>query len=539
MTQLELPPISFARYLELLKRRRWQVIPMSLAGLLIGAVVAFLIPRYYVARTSVTYFGRAVDTADLRDDKDPLQVAMNNANLDIPLMVPDALAATGVVGMDVDPDVALGLVHSYKFRTSVRIDTPRTGNSVGPTTVYIEFKDVDGQHSADFVNALRETWIEDNRSRLQEKAAEEVRKAKERVAAAQEAWDLKQADLRGYLRTHDIEPFDPDAKNSERVWLQERRTTLEGVIGDSKRMIAQLEARIEENNREIDALPETIEQRKKVEYDPVVQAEVARLAKELEYAKNSAKNAGPGNPGYNFHLRQVAQLEEQLKELVPGLDPAAGSVETVPHPIAETLREELRLLRKSLAAEQSTLAEAERELALLRQRVVDQAEAYTGFVQRNAELERLEAELKGAKEFAGQLETKYDRARFGDLFRIARADVPPTPTDPNIVVVALVGAVLGLGAAIGLVLLLDVLRSNFKTVDDVEYALRLPVLGTMSHLETDEERVEIVRHRRRIAIAAATFLVLSLSVVAVYYVDPNRLPIVVYDTLHMILGPGQ
>ena len=32
MTQLDLPQISFARYVDLLKRRSWQVIPVSPAS---------------------------------------------------------------------------------------------------------------------------------------------------------------------------------------------------------------------------------------------------------------------------------------------------------------------------------------------------------------------------------------------------------------------------------------------------------------------------------------------------------------------------
>ena len=43
MTQLDIPQISFARYLELLKRRRWQVIPVTVLGLVIGTAVAQLL----------------------------------------------------------------------------------------------------------------------------------------------------------------------------------------------------------------------------------------------------------------------------------------------------------------------------------------------------------------------------------------------------------------------------------------------------------------------------------------------------------------
>ena len=55
MTQIEVPQISLQRYVDLLKRRRWQVIPVSLLGLLVGGLVAFFIPRYYVADVTVDY----------------------------------------------------------------------------------------------------------------------------------------------------------------------------------------------------------------------------------------------------------------------------------------------------------------------------------------------------------------------------------------------------------------------------------------------------------------------------------------------------
>ena len=37
MTQVELPQLSLQRYVDLVKRRRWQLVPVSLLGLVIGA----------------------------------------------------------------------------------------------------------------------------------------------------------------------------------------------------------------------------------------------------------------------------------------------------------------------------------------------------------------------------------------------------------------------------------------------------------------------------------------------------------------------
>ena len=58
MSELDIPQISIARYLELLKRRWWSVIPVTVIGLIVGGVAAFLVPRYYVAETDFIFHSR-------------------------------------------------------------------------------------------------------------------------------------------------------------------------------------------------------------------------------------------------------------------------------------------------------------------------------------------------------------------------------------------------------------------------------------------------------------------------------------------------
>ena len=95
---------------------------------------------------------------------------------------------------------------------------------------------------------------------------------------------------------------------------------------------------------------------------------------------------------------------------------------------------------------------------------------------------------------------------------------------------------LGLGIAIGLILLLDVLQGTIKTLDDAERALPVPVLGGMSYIETEEQRAQTVSGRRRTVIAAAALLFSGVVVVTVYYVAPERLPPFARELLAMVLG---
>jgi len=71
------------------------------------------------------------------------------------------------------------------------------------------------------------------------------------------------------------------------------------------------------------------------------------------------------------------------------------------------------------------------------------------------------------------------------------------------------------------------------------FAHSVPVLGTMAYLETAEERRIVARHRRRVSLAAASFVVLSLSLVTVYYVAPMRLHPVVLQALALLLGASR
>lgn len=86
MTQLDLPQISLQRYLELLKRRRWQVVPASLLGLLLGGIVAFFIPRYYVAETMLQH-QMAPGMEAVRSKEDPFRTIVETAQITIPLAV--------------------------------------------------------------------------------------------------------------------------------------------------------------------------------------------------------------------------------------------------------------------------------------------------------------------------------------------------------------------------------------------------------------------------------------------------------------------
>jgi hypothetical protein len=242
----------------------------------------------------------------------------------------------------------------------------------------------------------------------------------------------------------------------------------------------------------------------------------------------------PGTERERQAKRHLAFAEEMLRTtLVTGVDPDG----LIANPKHTLLREQivkveadlalldagLELLERAVADEEKNLEDLRVGYGLLEKK---RAAIDAAYAERQAALDEIKKHEQILAKLTNQL----------PVTQPTRAVVPPRPTDPNILVVSLIGSVLGLAAAIGLILLLDLLQGSFKTADDVERGLPVPVLGGMSHLETAEEVLAARAGRRRVSVVAFGFVALVVVVVTIFYVDPTRLPPVVRDLLAMLLG---
>jgi hypothetical protein len=223
-------------------------------------------------------------------------------------------------------------------------------------------------------------------------------------------------------------------------------------------------------------------------------------------------------------LMLVLGIQRDAKGEMPNLEFGELALKLEANRATFTLRgKEVAALEARLAAQQAVQDALPEGMRQLKENLAKQGQASHEIREQFARLQAQEGILRAldARKPMQQLQP---------------AKPPPHPTDPNIVIVALIGAVLGLGVAIGLILLLDLLQGSFKTPEDVERGLGVPVLGGLSHLETEAERTTVARGRRRAAVAAFAFVALVVVVVTFYYVAPSRLPGVVRDLLRGLLG---
>ncbi|MCA8965093.1 MAG: hypothetical protein H6838_06730 [Planctomycetes bacterium] len=537
MTQLDLPQISLQRYVELLKRRRWQVVPASLLGLLLGGLIAFFIPRYYVANTQLWH--EMAPGQSVRSKEDPFRSIVESAKLTLPLAVDETVETLGwPEAMVTDPFVRSENVRAIRDRLSINDSNQRPDRDYAQISV--TYKDLDGDRCAALLNTLVTTWIDQRLAQYRQQAEQERGYAAEAFAQADKAYE-ELLDSKRYLEQE--YGLDPQTDALGQRQLQRERAAAHKALVDrlaQRRIdVATAEKQLAKLRNELDLT----DKRRPItpgapvggtDLEKTVRAVITLKQFDLVRQRETMRNFQDWTPSYKNAEKRIAELEAELALLGVTGDAADG---TEPNPRYAELEQEIRKLEGELLAMQTECEMLEKRVAEDAARLVRQAEGYALYQKRLSSLEDVKkkrdesSETLAAKDAAlGQLQNKRTIRQLG------KANPPPRPTDPNILIVALIGCVLGLGFAIGLILLLDVLQGSYKTIDEVERGLAVPVLGGMSHLETVEQQERTQRGRRRVTLFAAAFLCLCVVVVTVFYVDPTRLPSSVRDLLAMLLG---
>lgn len=533
MTQVELPQLSLQRYVDLVRRRRWQLVPISLLGLVVGAVVAFLIPKYYVAEASVEHQEVA---GEMERGENPFKRIVDSSQETIRLAAGKAMEALKW------PEAAIGdpsrrTLEEAKVRSRLVVIDSNAGDKTRTYAhIRILYKDTDAQRSADFANALVDTWIQGRVQKLRSSHQEQATRANADFAEWDRTYERylqEKQDLEVRFR---IRPdFDPRLQQEEMRRRQDTQRMLREQLRDRETKVAMHKADAERTRTELAATAERVapSQRELLEAART-RPELAPLLLQLQLSVAGLEAWKPGTRERTKQEREIARMRDTIfASMALDLD-ADGKIANPAHAAL------VKKLADAVAAGEQLVGEIERlqrDIAADTQEIEQLAEGYRLIESKRKDLDtaaQKRADAAARQQKQGQYLAALEQAL--PVQPLQRASPPPHPTDPNILVVALIGAVLGLGAAIGLILLLDLLQGTFKTAEDVERALGVQVLGAMSHMETDAERTFAVRSRRRAGVTAFLFMGLVVAVVVVYYRAPTRLPGIVRDLLALVLG---
>lgn len=199
---------------------------------------------------------------------------------------------------------------------------------------------------------------------------------------------------------------------------------------------------------------------------PLIQQFKTEQAKAQAKVEELSKRYGPRHPAMTAARSELSAAEGSLKGQVEQI--VAGIERNYQLAIANE-----NSLRASFDANKSQIQDISRKEFQLRelQREVDGNRAlYDTFMTR-------------LKETAATADLETANARVVDP-----ATVPTEPVKPKKTLIVAIAALLALFAGVGLTLLLDALNNTFKSTEEIENRLNIPVLGILPQMKVPERR---------------------------------------------------
>ncbi len=529
-----LPGLQARFLLEILRRRRWLIVPLALLGLCVGALVSFMIPRYYRAETRVeikdiSLEGRPVPKAG----EDPMAGIVENARYTLAsprMILKAARALKWPEFFSSDPEdpalrarvkAVMGRVQVYPIRSG---GTPGAGGILG-----ISYADKDPKRAADLANTLRTLWLEDRFLSLRRSLQSVLDKERQQEMDAREKWHRALNDLRDFERANRLDPMMNLPGKEGGPGIYKARDALREQIRKEDADLQGLEARLRTLQKEYESIPPFLREARLTgppENDQnlaLLEAQILRLRQRLSLMKE-------GHPRRKTYEEQLRLLEEQRKNLLSTR--GALSSKEVPNPLKKAKREELERLKLQIGEKRRRLEVMKRQLAELDKQCELFPKLHEEHVRRIQAEKSARQRLEEIQALVAKQERRLELFNSRQYYEVNQeAWPPPSPNDPSNLVIVLIGLVVGIGTAVGLILLTEILRISFRTVEEAERTLSIPVLGAAGYLETEEERLQARRRRRWVlGVILGLFLLVGV-VVGLYFLDPTRLPAFLTDFL--------
>jgi len=493
-------------FLDVLRRRAWQIAVPALFVIVIGSCLATIVPRKFLARTQLEL--RQVGTQG---------AAKEGMNAQFQVLAPARIKR---VVEDLKDPVYLALEEPGRreFLRDVQGNLRVTIQSPGASIfITLSYADIDRSWAGNLLRALRDDWKEDVLERDKNKLMDERSKLGLERENLERNLQREEEDLANLKRTHGIsatQPIpgvsegrteDPEFDRLQTAKNKLMETTIE--LGTARSKVGALEKRLK-------TLPE------KLSSEEIVagvghETEIRKIESEIVDLEEKLREYGLMNSRYQKILSEIASLERRKQDLESLVTRGELTKLSVANPEWRDLQKELADARDEVTMHEAARRVLEDAIKGQSQAVADLHDAYKEVREREDRIGRLQANLKRVD---GMYQDRVQQVELsegprGNPFAILEeVSVPPKPTEPNPLMLVAFSIAAGLGIGVGLAVLLEYSKSCFRSVYDVSRVMVVPVLGNINSIVTRREAK--IRRTRRLAVGAASFLLLgSLSFV--------------------------
>jgi polysaccharide chain length determinant protein (PEP-CTERM system associated) len=508
--------IDLGYYLGLVSRRRWFIIVPFCAAILVGSVLAVMLPRVYEASTLILVqpqrvpekFVQAVVSSDLDARISTIsQQILSRSNLENVIQKFNLFAGSGSGKMFVEEKID-------DLRKRIKVQVNRTRRDADAFS--IAYQDEDPRRTMQVANALATFFINENLREREIQAVGTSDFLEAELENMRKRLEVRENDLKEYRQRYMgelPEQLDSNLKILERLHLQltqkeeslrsariglvalenelsARRTAIGSMM--SAESVAANSGKVPEDQMNLqqarDRLSSLTSSYTEQHPDVVrMKARVEKLEAEAAAGANgSAADSAEGNKAAARNRAMQGVSTESIKQRTM----LAGTIQTLETEIV-AINKEIREYQRRVEA----IPKREQEMLSIKRDYENIKASFNSLSNR-----KLEADIS----------VNMEKKQKGEQFQILDvARLPEKPVSPDVKRLFMMTVLAGLGIGGGLVFLLDMMDSSVRRREDIEEDFGLPVLATVPRIFTRQDKI---RHRsRQIATAASVAVALVLT----------------------------
>ena len=490
-------------FLDVLRRRVWQITVPAVFVVTIGSCLAVIVPRKFLAKTQLEL--RQVGSSSLSKE---------GQNARFQIKAPSRVKK--VVEELKNPDYqVLSEMEKREFLRDIdknlNVDWTAPGQQ-SSIFVTITYTDLDRVWCGRFLKALREDWKDDVLEQDRNKLKEEAKILNEERDKLRDKYEEEENALSELKRNSGISAMQPSPGSATQQGDDPEYNRLQAHKGQ----VAELDVQLAEKRGLIDYLRKSYDNMPtKVASEKVLAG--ATHAKEIQECEakilalqRKLKEYKPANSHYRLIQEEISDEEKKRDDLEGLVTSNERTTVTVDNPERAKVRQQIEVAESDVAALEAKRKSIKATILEEEKTVNDLRQAYRDVRLSEEKIARLKNDLQQAdlryQTKAG--ESEQAQSKRSDPFAILEeVNVPPKATEPNPWLIVAFSIAAGLGLGVGLAVLLEYTKSCFRSVYDISRVMAAPVLGNINSIVTHREKVQ--RRTRRVLVGSASALILG------------------------------
>ena len=472
------------RILDILRRRRLLAIVTFAAVLAAAAAFAIYLPDIYQGQALVL-IERPIDENIVRaTDSAPGELESRLHIIKQEILSRDRALAL-IKRFDLYPKLMRandvdGALNQMRTDVEVNPSGPeQVSGKVKTVSFTLKYVGDSAKTAADVTNAIAAFYVEQNESMRSQSALGTLQFLRQQLAEAKGALDRQDAAITQFTSKYTGQL--PQQVGINLATLERMNTQLRLNGEQQLRLIEQREKLAEglqdptniARAENPDATPEMLERLKQIDK---MKADLAQLQ-----TKFTSKH-----PDVVRLQEQIADLEQQQKQDEAALDKKRKALQAAAAASTAAADDAKAPRRQTIASLDDQLAKLKDEETAIRTTIASFEQRLEGAPEREQEFALITRDRQVAKDLYDNMLKRYDEAqlaasvetdRQGERFRVLESALPPEgPTGPNRFRLILMGILLALAAAVGMVLSAEQFDASFHGVEELREFTSVPVL---------------------------------------------------------------